>query len=151
MSQCQVRIVSATISSSVRMSAVKEMATTCTNSDSNSTRAPYMRMPPDGAKGNKSTTWCCQIGWVWKKLHQDQWDLFSWRNVFFHAFYLSFCTLLLCMYGFLIHFKAHHNKIQQHGWAFPPWNHKWTNDLSSQTQIQTAGVFTNRNQTHQLT
>lgn len=53
MSQCQVRIVSATISSSVRMSAVKEMATTCTNSDSNSTSAPYMRMPPGGAKRNK--------------------------------------------------------------------------------------------------
>ncbi|TNN68951.1 hypothetical protein EYF80_020812 [Liparis tanakae] len=39
MSQCQVRMVSATMSSSVRMSAVKEMATTCTNSASNSTRA----------------------------------------------------------------------------------------------------------------
>ncbi len=31
-----------------QLRAVKEIATTCTNSWSNSTRAPYIRMPPGG-------------------------------------------------------------------------------------------------------
>lgn len=39
---------SATMISSVRMRAVKEMATTCTNSHSNSSRAPRSRALPKG-------------------------------------------------------------------------------------------------------
>ena len=50
MSQCQVRTVRATISSSVRMREVKVMATTWTNSDSKSRNAPYIIMPPGGQK-----------------------------------------------------------------------------------------------------
>lgn len=46
MSQCHVWMVRATISSSVRISDVKEIATMCTNSDSNSSRAPYMMVLP---------------------------------------------------------------------------------------------------------
>ncbi len=46
MMTCQVRMVRATISSSVRISTVNEMATTCRNSDSNRNNAPYMMIPP---------------------------------------------------------------------------------------------------------
>ncbi|TNN65262.1 hypothetical protein EYF80_024551 [Liparis tanakae] len=52
MSQCHVCMVRATISSSVRMRAVKEMATAWTNSESKSSNAPYMMMPPGGKRGH---------------------------------------------------------------------------------------------------
>lgn len=50
MSQCHVCTVSATMSSSVKISDVNEIATMCTNSDSKSSRAPYMMMLPVGHK-----------------------------------------------------------------------------------------------------
>lgn len=45
-SQCQVRIVNATINSSVMTSDVYDIATMCKNSPSNNIRAPYIIMPP---------------------------------------------------------------------------------------------------------
>ena len=46
-SQCQVRMVSATIMSSVRIRDVNEMATTWMNSSSNKSKAPNMITPPE--------------------------------------------------------------------------------------------------------
>ena len=51
MSQWKVRMVRATMSSSVTIRAVNEMDTTWMNSSSKSSRAPNMMMPPESMSG----------------------------------------------------------------------------------------------------
>lgn len=67
-------MVSATIKSSVKIRAVKEMATTCTNSDSKSSRAPYIRIPPgQGGEAHKvGNTLCSKISlYQFLQLHTE--------------------------------------------------------------------------------